>query len=176
MDQVLWDECVRFHGHECPGLAIGYRAAEIAKEQLGAVFSAEYNEEVVCVSENDACGVDAVQWITGCTVGKGNMVFRPSGKMAFSFFMRETGESLRMILKPLEGEMERKERQEYILNAPVDELFDFMKPNFDVPERARLFKSVACEECGESAPEHRMRLQEEKVVCLDCFKDYTISW
>lgn len=38
MDQVLWDECVRFHGHECPGLAIGYRAAEIAKEQLGAVF------------------------------------------------------------------------------------------------------------------------------------------
>lgn len=174
MREMSWEKAVEFHGHMCPGLAIGYKAVEAVKEKLEVVYSTD--EELVCVTENDACGVDAIQALLGCSTGKGNLVYRGTGKMAFSFFNRDTGESLRMILKPLEGEMERQERQEYILNASVDELFDFMKPSFDVPERARLFTSVACEECGESAPEHRMRLQDEKVVCLDCFKDYTISW
>ena len=35
MDQILWEKCVAFHGHSCPGLAIGARAAEIALELLG---------------------------------------------------------------------------------------------------------------------------------------------
>ena len=100
MDQKLWQECVRFHGHECPGLAIGYRAVEIAKEYLGDVFSPLYDEEVVCVTENDACGVDAVQWLSGCTIGKGNLIYRPSGKMAFSFFLRKSGKSIRLVMKP----------------------------------------------------------------------------
>lgn len=178
MEQVLWDECVRFHGHECPGLAIGYRAAEIAKEQLGAVFSAEYNEEVVCVSENDACGVDAVQWVTGCTVGKGNMVFRPSGKMAFSFFMRDTGESIRIIKKatPKGQELSRKEFQQYILEGPVEELFDIKKPEYTLPERAKMFVNLECEQCGEVTPEHKVRLMDGKKVCSDCFTDYYRGW
>ena len=35
MDQALWEKCVAFHGHQCPGLAIGYRAATLALEHLG---------------------------------------------------------------------------------------------------------------------------------------------
>ena len=26
MNKELWEKCVEFHGHECPGLAIGYKA------------------------------------------------------------------------------------------------------------------------------------------------------
>lgn len=63
MNQELWKICVEFHGHECPGLAIGFRACEIAMEKLNLKFSKD--EEIVCVTENDACGVDAVQVITG---------------------------------------------------------------------------------------------------------------
>ena len=70
MNRELWDKCVGFHGHECPGLAIGFRACEAAVEKLGVSFSKD--EEVVCITENNACGVDAVQLITGCTFGKGN--------------------------------------------------------------------------------------------------------
>ena len=70
MDRELWNQCVEFHGHECPGLAIGFRASEIAMERMGLSFSED--EEIVCITENNACGVDAVQWITSCTVGKGN--------------------------------------------------------------------------------------------------------
>ncbi|MBV5307454.1 MAG: formylmethanofuran dehydrogenase, partial [Desulfobulbaceae bacterium] len=28
-----WERCVEFHGHSCPGLAIGYRACEAAREK-----------------------------------------------------------------------------------------------------------------------------------------------
>ena len=58
MDQQLWQKCVEFHGHECPGLAIGFKACEAAKKKLGIGFSKD--EEIVCITESDAC-VDAVQ-------------------------------------------------------------------------------------------------------------------
>ncbi|NLL51829.1 MAG: formylmethanofuran dehydrogenase, partial [Peptococcaceae bacterium] len=119
MGKTDWQKAVEFHGHSCPGLAIGYKAAEAAKEKMGITFASD--EEVVCVTENDACGVDAIQLLTGCSIGKGNLIYRGTGKMAFSFFNRKNGESLRMIIKPFKGEMDRKERQEYILNSPVDE-------------------------------------------------------
>lgn len=174
MREMSFEKAVEFHGHRCPGLAIGYKAVEAVKEKMKVVYSTD--EELVCVTENDACGVDAIQALLGCSVGKGNLVYRGTGKMAFSFFNRETGESLRMILNPLEGDLDREEREAQILNAPVDELFTFSTPSFDMPQRAKLFQSIACDKCGESAPDHRMRLQDEQTVCLDCFEDYSIKW
>ncbi|RNC62846.1 MAG: hypothetical protein AWM53_01869 [Candidatus Dichloromethanomonas elyunquensis] len=174
MEKTNWQKAVEFHGHSCSGLAIGFKAAEAAKEKMGITFSSD--EEVVCVTENDACGVDAIQLLTGCSIGKGNLIYRDTGKMAFSFFNRRNGESLRIMIKPFQGEMDRKERQEYILNSPVEELFDFMKPAFSLPETARIFTPVVCESCGESAPEHKIRLQDGKKVCLDCFKEYGRGW
>lgn len=58
LNEDLWNKCVAFHGHECPGLTIGYRAALYAIELLGLTFSDD--EQVVCISENDACGCDAI--------------------------------------------------------------------------------------------------------------------
>ena len=107
MNQELWEECVRFHGHACPGLAIGYRAAEAASERLGTTLRRTEDEDIVCVSENDGCGVDSVQCIMSCTVGKGNMILRPRGKNAFSFFDRDTGRSVMVVLRPFDRSGER---------------------------------------------------------------------
>ncbi|SMB79723.1 formylmethanofuran dehydrogenase subunit E [Desulfonispora thiosulfatigenes DSM 11270] len=169
-----WQRCVEFHGHECPGLAMGVKACEAAREKMNITFSKD--EEVVCVTENDACGVDAIQVITGCTFGKGNLIYKGTGKMAFSFFNRSNGESLRMIVKDPTEEMDRKQRQEYILNSSVDKIFSFSKPTFSLPEKARIFTTIACENCGEGAPEYKMRMNDGKMVCLDCFKDYSRGW
>jgi len=174
MDEKLWKKCVEFHGHECPGLAIGYRVSEAAAQKLGFPFSTD--EEVVCVTENDACGVDAVQLITGCSMGKGNLIYRDTGKMAFSFFDRNSGKKVRIVLKPIDGPSDREWRQNYILNANIEELFDFKIPTYDIPEEARLFKKVTCEMCGESAAENKIRLIDGKRVCLDCFHEYTRGW
>ena len=63
---MKYSEIVRFHGHECPGIAIGYRMACAGMEVLKS-FRAE-DEELVAIVENDACGVDALQCVTGCTL------------------------------------------------------------------------------------------------------------
>jgi formylmethanofuran dehydrogenase subunit E len=51
----------------------------------------------LCITENNACGVDAVQYITGCTFGKGNLIFKD--KQPFTFFRRDTREGIRIVLK-----------------------------------------------------------------------------
>ena len=82
MKDKIWKKCVEFHGHECGGLTIGYKAALYAIELLeiktedGLCVSED--EQIVCISENDACGVDAIQVILGCSVGKGNLLFSVS--------------------------------------------------------------------------------------------------
>jgi len=174
MDRELWDQCVGFHGHECPGLAIGFRAAEIAKDKMGLSFSQD--EEIVCITENDACGVDAVQYITGCTMGKGNLIFKNTGKMAFTFINRKNGDAIRLMLNHDNKEMERDERQKYILEAPEEEVFKIEKVYIELPERARNFKTIICEKCHEGAPEHKIRIQEGKMLCLDCYDEYTRGW
>ena len=92
----LWDTCVTFHGHGCGGLAVGFRAVLYAWELFGSGRAAE-DEEIVCVAETDACGVDAIQALMSCTVGKGNLIFNLQGKNAFSFYRRSDGKSFRLV-------------------------------------------------------------------------------
>lgn len=47
--EELWEKAIEFHGHECPGLAIGFKAALAAREYLGCKQSGD--EEIVCISE-----------------------------------------------------------------------------------------------------------------------------
>ena len=102
-----WKDCVAFHGHECGGLTIGYKASQYAIELLNLEFSSD--EQVVCISENDACGVDAIQVMLGCSLGKGNLLFHMRGKSAYSFYNRKTGQSVRLVLKPTPKPMTREE-------------------------------------------------------------------
>lgn len=172
MDTGLWNKAVAFHGHECPGLAIGFKACEAARLKLG--LGASPDEEIVCVTENDACGVDAVQSLLSCTFGKGNLIYRDTGKQAFSFFERSSGRKLRVCLRPgVKPAATREERMRAILDAPVDELFTFAEPRYGLPERARIFETVVCSRCGEGVPEHKARLQGGAIVCADCFDDYS---
>ncbi len=86
-----------FHGHMCPGLAIGIRAAEIALREIGPHAQ---DEEVVAVVETDMCGVDAIQVLTGCTFGKGNLIHKDYGKRAFNFYRRSDGKGIRIVALP----------------------------------------------------------------------------
>lgn len=174
MNQEYWDKARAFHGHECPGLAIGVKVCEAAVEKMG--IGPAFDEELVCITENDACGVDAVQAIMGCTMGKGNLIYKPTGKQAFTFIRRGDGYAMRFYLKMRNNGMDRMEHQNHLLNAPIEEVFHSEEVEVSLPEEARLFSSVICEKCGEAAPEHKIRLQGGKCVCLDCFDEYTRGW
>lgn len=54
MDQYppVFRDAIRFHGHVCPGLIIGYRAAKVAQSAFRVERSED--EELVAIVENDA--------------------------------------------------------------------------------------------------------------------------
>ncbi|MDR2368946.1 MAG: FmdE family protein [Deltaproteobacteria bacterium] len=176
MNRELWEKTVAFHGHACPGLAFGFMAATAASESP-EVGQLPYGR-LVCLTENDACGVDAIQVVLGCTLGKGNLVFRDTGKHAFGFYDRETGRSLRLVARDsnLAPDLGMEERIEVILNSKPSDLFEGKRPTRPVPGMERVFLTDVCQGCGEPTGEHRLRLQEGKKLCLDCFQEYDKRW
>lgn len=184
---------VAFHGHMCPGLAIGIRAAEVALRDIGPHA---HDEEVVAVVETDMCGVDAIQSLTGCTFGKGNLIHLDYGKNAFTFYRRSDGKGIRLVTRAdafgepdpeFESLRERlgdedltpEERERFwelhaarsreILDIPLGELFELKEPEGKIPRHARVMDSVTCEGCSEQVMETRTRRFEGKTLCIPCF-------
>ncbi len=50
-EKTLIDKTIAFHGHSCPGLVIGIRAAELALKRLGGAEG----KDLVAVVETDMC-------------------------------------------------------------------------------------------------------------------------
>ncbi|WP_292521790.1 FmdE family protein [Methanoculleus sp.] len=195
-------EAVAFHGHVCPGLATGYRAAEVALARLRSGRSED--EELVVITETDACGVDAIQVLTGCTAGKGNLFFRDYGKHAFTFINRKTGKAVRVAANPsfdidaldpdlaplrarvMQGRATDEEHAAFhervhrvvdaILETPAETLFTIRDVDVEIPERARIFRSVPCAACGEMTAESRVRVEDGKFVCYACSREYARRW
>ena len=165
-----WQDCVAFHGHECGGLTIGYKASQYAIELLGLDFSAD--EQVVCIAENDACGIDAIQVMLGCSIGKGNLLFHMRGKSAYSFYDRSSGRSVRLVLRPMPQGMTRAESFAYYQSCRPEEMFDVKEATLRLPERAQLFDSYVCECCGETTGANWIRIAGGKKLCMDCYEAY----
>lgn len=174
-NKVLWKKCAEFHGHTCGGLTIGYKAALYAMELLDLKLGdgcLSHDEEVVCITENDACGCDAIQVILGCSVGKGNLLFHIRGKQAFSFYNRKNGKSVRLVLKPSPEGMTKAESFDYYQSKEPKELFDVKEASIPLPTKAKLFDSYVCECCGEKTGANWIRIRNGKKVCLDCYETY----
>ena len=165
-----WKDCAQFHGHECGGLTIGYKASLYAIQLLNLEFSSD--EQVVCIAENDACGIDAIQVMLGCSIGKGNLLFHMRGKQAFSFYNRKTGASVRLVLKPRPEGMTKAESFAYYQSREPKDMFDVKDATIQLPEKARLFDSYVCDCCGETTGANWIRLAGDKKLCLDCYESY----
>lgn len=199
MEKTPWEKVVEFHGHVCPGLAYGYRVATEFMKGMGTGPSQD--EELVAIVETDNCGVDAIQVLTGCTFGKGNLIFRDYGKNVFIFAVRGREESLRIALKynamekvapqgwkelreklSCGEEVSQEERQLFkehhdqltqrILEIPAEDIFDIKTVKVEVPGKARIFNTVQCGDCGEGIMEPRARVREGKFTCPECFEEY----
>jgi len=185
-------KCIEFHGHACPGLAIGYQAARTLMERLGVRKAPD--EELVVIVEADTCGVDAIQVMTGCTFGKGNFVFKNYGKHAFSLMDRRKGKGVRVCLRSDAFKMDREslslsekvqkdeasareieryrefqqERVENILKADTESLFKIEEITPEIPAKATIMDSGICDFCGESAKVDLLRTIDAKKVCIPC--------
>ena len=117
-----WERCVEFHGHECGGLSIGYRAVQYAAKLLNLQDFGK--GQVICVAENNTCSVDAIRCLLGCREEWGNLQFDLTGEQAFSFFDRLGGKSFRLALKPKPEGLTREDYFKYLHQAADVELFE----------------------------------------------------
>lgn len=170
----LWEKTVAFHGHACPGLAIGYRLAIAGATYLG-IASRSYDEEIVCIAETDACGVDAVQVLLGCSLGKGNLLLRVQGKNAMTFFHRSAGRACRVVWEGPEIPQGtgREEKMRLFLTAPSEECYSLHEVSLPHIPEALISPSIRCALCGELTAEHMMRLVRGQKLCLACTPDFS---
>jgi len=55
-----------------------------------------------------------------------------------------------------------------ILHAPAEKIMKIEEICMDAPKKARIFKSVTCEECGESVADSKTRVVGGKCLCIPC--------
>ena len=193
MDDKL-RQVVDFHGHLCAGLTMGVRAARVALREIGP-HSAD--EEVVAIVETDMCAIDAIQFLTGCTFGKGNLIHRDVGKNAYTFIRRSDGRAVRIVTRPdgwpphdperealrqkvqtdtateederRLGEL-RDKRALAVLDVTEERLFEVREVRAEVPRPARIHASTPCENCGEITMETRIRRFDGRDLCIPCFE------
>jgi len=194
MQEELLNQIQSFHGHLCPGLAMGIQAANIALDKIGK-HSAD--EEVVAIVETNMCAVDAIQFLTGCTFGKGNLIHRDFGKNAFTFVRRSDNKAIRVLTKPeawgdpndehrqlfakvRAGSATAEEKSRFqemhvakanrILETAPEQLFEVTEMTMQPPKKARIHTSIVCAECGEAAMETRIRKFGGRDLCIPCFE------
>lgn len=184
--------CVVFHGHTCMGLTLGYLAAKLALKTLREDRSID--EELICVTETDACCCDAIQVLTGCTFGKGNLIYHDIGKMAFTFGSRTTGEGIRITMQPgaMDVPTDEKELLELIRSgaASPEEIktyevlyenrgnnlfekgaegfFKVEEARIPLPDKARIAPSQLCDGCNEPVMMTKLLQVKDKQYCRDC--------
>jgi len=169
IEKEIIKKTIDFHGHNCGGLAIGIRVSELAMKKLDI----QNAKDPVCVTETDMCGVDAIQFLTGCSFGKGNLIHKDYGKSAFTFYDRDTQKGFRAIFRNnfARQEQDRDNRINQILQADLKDLFLIEDVDRPPVRPARILKSIRCDRCNEMVMESRVRLFDGKNFCIPCFQN-----
>lgn len=188
------ERAIQFHGHVCPGLLMGVRAAQHAMDFLG--INPDEDEEIVAIVEHKSCGVDAIQAVLSCTLGKGNLFHRDYGKMVYIVGDRQSGRALRMaqkidrprsaayvrwgelrgreLLSPeeeTEKEMLLGEVFEELMTMPLESLYDWEEISLVFPEKARIEPTVQCPRCLEGVQQSKLLQSDQGLVCPACFNE-----
>lgn len=121
INNELWKKCAEHHGHECPGLTIGYRAALYAAELLGIEPTAESGAS--CLAESNKCPTDAFRVILGCTEENGRLSFDLTGQQVFTV-TAPSGKAVRLAFKDPGGELSRDEKFKLFHDLPAQDMFD----------------------------------------------------
>ena len=125
--------------------------------------------------------------------GKGNLIFVGNGKQVFTFYSRNQDRALRIYFKDdllrgmdtfrqkaVAGRLTPSEKEEFevlrsqviedVLSGKDEDLLSVRQVDIPVPEKAKIYPSLKCQECGEGFMEILGRTANGKVLCKDCFE------
>ncbi len=178
----LLEESVKVHGHLCAGQVLGVRLALLGLKLCGIEDpKGRDRKKFLVFVEIDRCATDAIQSVTGASLGKRTLKFFDFGIMAATFWNLETNRAYRIVARE-----EAKERAKHYfphlepphlreLEAykvmPLEELFEVQEvrvrlSELDLPGRPR--RKVRCESCGVYIRDGREVEVSGKTLCKPC--------
>ena len=158
------EECVKFHGHLCGGITMGYVMSRFAMDKLGA----KLGDPLYCIAEFQNCMTDAVQCVTGCTAGKGNLVVKDYGKRAMTLVSKITGEGYRVTAEfNFPADVPKSESAMLVMEVDPNTICKATPVKIEVPEKIHA-TYVFCDECKEEFAKHSGEQVGDKMLCHDC--------
>jgi formylmethanofuran dehydrogenase subunit E len=180
--ETLLEESARIHGHLCPGQVLGVRMSMVGLREIGIGDpKGKDRKDIMVFVEMDRCATDAVQSVTGCSLGKRTLKFLDYGKMAATYLNLRTGRAVRVLARedakekaktyfPESEEKYAAQREAYKIMDESD-LFEVSQVSVTVPPEdmpGRPIGRVTCSVCGESVQDLREVLRGREVLCRAC--------
>lgn len=135
VEKTPWEQVIDFHGHSCPGIAMGYRVATLAQKEMGIRPAAD--SELLVKAETRSCALDAFQIINKATIGRRALMIEDTNQHIYWFHFTGTQELLKITLNtvlleqlatsqrenlsPREKQNKNLEMIQLILTTPVDQ-------------------------------------------------------
>ncbi len=180
--EQLLKESSRIHGHLCAGQVIGIRMCLLALNAIDiSEPKGEDRKKLYVIVEVDRCATDAIQSVTGCSLGKRSMKWLDLGVMAATFVNLESNKAVRVTALEESRERAKKYRPQITdkyaqqLEAyrimPEEELFRVQKVRVSIPKEnmpGRPMKRVQCEGCGDWVQDCRDIEKDGKTLCRGC--------
>lgn len=178
--EELFKESSSLHNHHCAGQVLGVRMAMVGCREVG-IDEPKGCKKLVVYVEIDRCATDAVQAVTGCSLGKRTLKFLDYGKMAATFVNTETQQAVRVLAKDdaralapryVQDCANPREAQKQAYRVmPEDTLFSVKPVTLEVPAQEMPGyhgDRVQCAECGEGINHHRELQRSGHTLCIPC--------
>jgi formylmethanofuran dehydrogenase subunit E len=178
--EELLQESSAIHRHQCAGQVLGVRMATAGCREVG-IDEPKSCKKLVVYVEMDRCATDAVQAVTGCSLGKRTLKFLDYGKMAATFVNTEARQAVRVLARdearalapryaPDAANPREAQKQAYRI-MPEETLFSIQPVSLQVPEQEMPgYRSARtqCETCGEGINFHREVAIGGRILCIPC--------
>jgi formylmethanofuran dehydrogenase subunit E len=171
---TLFNKAKAFHGHVCPGIVLGTRLTIAGLRELG-MNPHEPQRNLIVYMEIDRCGADAVQAITGCSLGHRSLKHKDYGKFAATFVDLTTRKAVRVAVhekkRAEHDKLDQKEVIRILGECPEPEILEIEQvridiPDDDIPGFPR--QKAVCSVCGEQVMDNRHITVNGKVMCRNC--------
>lgn len=179
--ETLLERSTKIHGHICAGQVIGVRMSMIGLREIGIDDPKAQRKDFYVLVEIDRCATDAIQTVTGCSLGKRSLKWLDYGIMAATFVNLKTGKAVRITALEESRETSKKycpeigDKYKQQLEAyrimPEEELFKVQAVSITVPEEdmpGRPKRRVQCERCGDWVQDCREVIEKDKPLCKPC--------
>lgn len=178
---ILLEKGRNFHGEVCPGIVLGTRVAMAGMRELG-MDPFVRNRDLMVYVEIDRCMADAVQAVTGITMGHRTLKYKDYGKFAATFLDLSNGKAVRvsvLVGPPASSDSsdednkkpDMKEMVEKLSKTPEEELLVIEEVKVDIKENDipgfPKFKAF-CEECGDRVLDRREVIIDGRTLCKAC--------